>query len=107
MNELNLELLQKLCNNGDVMWTLHAIKRVRERKIKMQEVLDCIQCGEIIEQYPSDKPLPSCLISAIIKTKQIHAVVSSDGKEIYIITAYIPTLDDWESDYKTRKEQTQ
>ena len=107
MDRLNLELLHKICHNGNVTWTMHSIKRVRERSIKMSDVLACIQQGEIIEQYAADYPHPSCLINAEISGKHLHAVVSCDGQRIYVITAYIPTLEEWESDYKTRKEQQQ
>lgn len=105
MNELTIELLQKLCESGKIKWTLHALKRLRERGIKSSQVLECIKNGEIIEDYPNDKPLHSCLIYGVVSTKHLHTVVSSDGATIYIITAYIPNLNEWESDYKTRKEQ--
>jgi hypothetical protein len=36
--------------------------RLRERGIKRADVINCIQSGEIIEQYLDDMPFPSCLI---------------------------------------------
>lgn len=60
--------------------------------------------GEIIQQYEEDKPLPSCLILGMtIHNKYLHVVVSTDDEYIYLITAYYPTLDQWEDDYKTRR----
>ena len=105
MEELSIELLQKLCKDGKIKWTLHALKRIRERSIKFVEVVECINNGEIIEDYPKDKPLHSCLIYGAVSTKHLHTVVSCDGSMVYIITAYIPNPDEWENDYKTRKEQ--
>ena len=54
----------------------------------------------------SRKPFPSCLLLG--KTEQdkyIHAVASVDGEFLYIITAYTPDENEWESDLKTRKER--
>lgn len=105
MNELNIEILQKLCERGKIKWTLHALKRIRERGIKSSDVLEWIKHGEIIEDYPHDRPLHSCLIYGIAGAKHLHSVVSRDGETLYIITAYIPNLNEWENDYKTRKER--
>ena len=99
MSELTLELLQKLCNENKINWTLHAIKRIRERKIKMAEVISYIKYGKIIEDYPDDKPLNSCL-----SYRYFHIVVSSDGNEVCIITAYIPNPEEWDNNFELRKE---
>lgn len=34
----------------------------------------------------------------------MHMVVSRDGEYLYLITAYYPDLDIWESDFKTRRQ---
>ena len=69
--------------------------------------MNAIDNGEIIEQYPDDFPFPSCLVLGIsVKGKYIHIVVSLNDGKIYLITAYIPDADKWESDLKTRKEKT-
>lgn len=104
MSELTLELLQKLCNENKINWTLHAIKRIRERKIKMAEVISYIKYGIIIEDYPDDKPLHSCLICCKINSRYLHTVVSSDGNEVCIITAYIPNPEERDNNFELRKE---
>ena len=71
-------------------------------------ILGVINNGEIIEQYPDDYPFPSCLILVItINDEYVHVVVSMDDGKIYLITAYKPSLDKWESDLKTRKRVSQ
>lgn len=78
--------------------------RLRERGIKRADVIACIQNGEIIEQYPEAYPYPACLVFAILKRdKPIHVVTGINDNDLFIITAYYPTLDKWEIDYKTRK----
>ena len=101
--DLKMEDLRKLAEEGSVKWTQHAMKRMRERGIKMDAVYECIQIGEIIKQYPDDRPLPSCLLCAVNEEKAIHVVLSSDGEFINIITAYYPSEEIWEADFKTRK----
>lgn len=103
--ELNIEDLRILCKENKIDWTLHAIKRLRQRNIKTSDVEQCILEGEIIEQYPYDKPFASCLMYAVVKLQNIHIVVSSDKEKIYIVTAYRPSTDKWENDFKTRKGQ--
>jgi hypothetical protein len=77
---------------------------MRERGIKRADVVACIQNGEIIEQYPDAYPYPACLIFAIlINDKPIHVAAGICDNKLFIITVYYPTLDKWESDYKTRK----
>lgn len=93
-----------MCRNDKIKWTLHALKRIRQRKILSDDVVNAILVGEIIEQYKDDKYFPSCLIFNSDCSAPIHAVASTDGENANIITAYTPTLDEWENDYKTRKE---
>lgn len=61
--------------------------------------------GEIIENYPDDFPHPSCLIYGytINDRSVIHVVVSCNGENVEIITAYFPDSDEFENDLKTRK----
>ena len=103
--ELNIEELQKICSIENIEITLHAAKRLEQRNILLGDVLACIQIGEIIEQYPEDYPYPSCLILGLsLKDEYLHVVVGSDFETLWIITAYYPDVDKWESDFKTRKE---
>jgi hypothetical protein len=104
MGEIQLETLQEICRNGKIKWSLHALKRIRERKISSESVLNTILSGKIIKQYRDDRPLPSCLVFNFDSNTPLHTVVSTDNESIYVITAYNPTLDQWENDFKTRKE---
>ncbi len=63
--------------------------------------------GEVIEEYGSDKPFPSCLI-AQVKGTPLHVVaaIDADAGVGYIITAYRPDLDHFEPDFKTRRSKS-
>ncbi|WP_338076022.1 DUF4258 domain-containing protein [Acetobacterium wieringae] len=59
---MRIEDLRIFCIEGKIKWSLHAMKRLRERKISIDDFINCINIGEIIEPYPDDYPHPSCLI---------------------------------------------
>lgn len=70
----------------------------------MDDIISGIENGEIVKQYPDDKPLPSCLVLGIsVKLQFIHMIVSSDSDFIYLITAYFPDPDIWENNFRVRK----
>ncbi len=54
--------LRKINKPENIMLTEHARIRLIERNITMQDVIKCIESGEIIKQYEDDKPFPGCLI---------------------------------------------
>ena len=101
---MDINIIKQLCFEHKIKWSTHAAARIRERGIKRSDVLCCLSDGEVIEDYPEDFPFPSCLILGLsIKNVYIHIVVSMHDEKIYLITAYVPSTDKWESDLKTRK----
>ena len=110
MNRLsyNIEDLKKLCRRKKLVWKEHALERLIQRNIKRKEVIQAIESGEIIEEYITDKPFPSCLVFGYTPGKRpVHVVCSTDGAYIYIITAYIPDTIVFSEDLKTRREKRQ
>ncbi|MCQ2465391.1 MAG: DUF4258 domain-containing protein [Oscillospiraceae bacterium] len=102
---INIEDLKKLNSAEHYAVTEHAKSRLAERRIKLKDVINCVENGEIIEQYETDKPLQSCLVLGLsIENKYLHVVVSHDDEFIYLITAYYPNLNKWNPDYKTRRK---
>ena len=76
-----------------------------ERGLSRNMVLDVASNGEVIEDYSTDRPMPTALLLGWDKKRPIHVVLSiePDG-EVAIITAYEPSLDVFESDYRTRRK---
>lgn len=104
--ELNITDLQRICTPENIIMTIHAAKRLEQRNIFLQDVIDCIMTGEIIEQYPDDYPYPSCLTLGNTNTsKPLHTVVGTNGYQLWIITAYYPSSEKWLDDLKTRREE--
>lgn len=105
---ISISDLQNLCKSGSVRWTVHMLQRLIQRNLSQDEVIEAIQSGEIIEQYPNDYPHPSCLVLGItIAGKYLHVVCGRGVEEVWMISAYSPNPVEWETDLKTRKKVSQ
>ncbi len=87
--------------------TSHARKEMspKEDDISEKELIEAILNGEIIEDYPNDKPFPSCLIFGRTEDGRAIHVVSAYSKEeniAIIITTYEPDINMW-IDYRYRR----
>ena len=103
---LCIDDIRSLCKDECIAMTKHAKSRLIERNITIENIKNALQTGEIIKQYENDKPFLSCLLLGLTEQKVfIHIVASIDDGYLYIITAYYPNENDWESDYKTKKER--
>lgn len=97
--------LRALLANDDVLRSEHAIRRCAERGISMTDLAVAIDNGRIIEQYEDDLPFPSCLLLGVASNgRPIHIVMSDEGHDALIITAYWPSYDKWEHGYIVRKK---
>jgi hypothetical protein len=75
-------------------------------RIVADEILEALDSGEIIEEYPDDAPYPSCLILGRTQSgRPLHIVcapVLEEGRLI-IVTVYQPDPARWETDWQRRK----
>ena len=102
---MTIEEIALLCEKQSVRWTSHILERIFQRGISLDGVLYSLTNGEIIEQYPTDYPFPSCLVLGYTKEdKAIHIVCGTDGKELWLITAYIPNPAEWTEDFRQRRK---
>jgi len=82
--------------------------RLLQRGISREDTIFALQNGEIIEDYPTDYPYPSCLVLGItINKRYLHVVCGFGVEELWIITAYYPNPVEWSQDFRTRKEREQ
>jgi len=93
--------------NGCIEWQKHALEQMMERGISRETVKEVLRSGEIVEDYPDDKPYPSGLFLGWIKGEPLHVVAAFDSLTgwCFIITAYKPDVEHFESDYKTRRQK--
>jgi len=101
-----LNILRKAVKKGFIEWQRHAVERMLERGISRETVRDALLKGELIEDYPDNKPYHSALILGWDNALPIHVVVALDILTgwCFIITVYIPDLKHFKSDYKTRRQ---
>ena len=103
---MDINDFKKFCADGKILWTAHALERLQERDISVEDVKNCIMNGEVIEEYPNDFPNPSALIfGCALDGKILHVVCGIDENFLYLITAYVPTTEKFFDDLKTRRQQ--
>jgi hypothetical protein len=102
---VNIDKLRALCfDKNNILMTYHVSEQCRIRGIAGKDIICAILNGEIIEDYPDDYPFPSALVLGRDSENNIlHTVVGAGNNKLWIITAYYPGTDKWESDFKTRK----
>jgi len=60
--DISLKIIKEIAKKDRIAFKKHSIIRMYERKLLVDEVKEILLSGEIIENYPDDRPLPSCLI---------------------------------------------
>lgn len=95
----------KAVQNGSIEWQKHALERMLEREISRDMVKQTLLSGEIIEDYSEQKPYPGALFLGLVDGKPLHVVIALDeyNNFCFIITAYKPDLEHFETNFKTRR----
>jgi hypothetical protein len=88
-----------------VVFSGHALRRMFERGLGTNAILDTIKEGEVIADYPDDRPYPSFLLLGTAAEQPIHVVVAHDAESgsCFVVTAYHPEPGLWSDDFKTRR----
>lgn len=88
-----------------IRFTDHADEETQADKLNYEEIYYSVLNGEIIEDYPKDKPYPSCLIyGQTLAGEPVHSVWAFNHKTKWavLITVYKPDPNRW-INYKTRR----
>ncbi len=84
----------------------HAIANMFERNISEREMKEAFRGVELIEDYPDDRYLPSCLLFGMTKKQRpLHIVITRQERQdgcLFVITVYQPDEQKWAFDWKTR-----
>jgi len=87
--------------------TDHADEEAQADALVLEEIFSSISRGEIIEDYPTDRPYPSCLVYGDNdKQEPIHSVwaYNSGTRWAVLITVYRPDPKRWINWRKRRKD---
>ena len=97
------ERRSELVAKGAVEISGHARSRMFERDISTDELLEIVETGEVIEEYPGRQPCPAALILGFISHTAYHVVAAFCQDTLVIVTVYLPEKEDWVA-FRTRKK---
>ncbi len=77
---MDIQNIINAIRNTRIRITDHADEEAQADRLSFDEIFFCVLQGEIIEDYPTDRPYPSCLIHGNGFT----------GEPIHSVSAYNP-----------------
>jgi uncharacterized protein DUF4258 len=91
--------------SSTIIYRVHAVQRMFERKVSGRRVREALETGEIIEDYSAEMPEPSRLLLGFQGKRPFHVVTSENipANEITVITVYVPDPNKWKKDFRSRK----
>lgn len=104
---MNIQDIIASIRDNRIRITDHADEEAQADHLSFDEIFFSVLRGEIIEDYPSDKPYPSCLIYGDSFTGEpIHSVwaYNPETKWSVLITVYRPDPERW-VDWRTRRKK--
>ncbi|MBI4362716.1 MAG: DUF4258 domain-containing protein [Euryarchaeota archaeon] len=94
--------IRKLASEGRVVFRHHARIKMRDRGIYINDILDILLHGEVIEVYPRRKPYPGCLLYHKVGGRPLHAACTLPRGKVVVVTVYEPDASRW-VDFRTRR----
>lgn len=90
-----------------ISYRLHALQQMAARGISRADVQGVFAHGVEVERaHRHGRPYPTRLLLGWSRDRPLHVLVAHapEGTH-YVITVYEPSLEQWEPDYRTRKER--
>jgi hypothetical protein len=76
-----------------------------EEEISLDEVLQAIRHGEVLEHYPEHRRGACCLVCGLTQTgRPLHIVCTTAQPMLILITAYEPRSPKWRTPRERRSE---
>ncbi|MCP4682655.1 MAG: DUF4258 domain-containing protein [Desulfobacterales bacterium] len=101
---MDIENIINAIRNSRVKITDHADEEAFDHNLTYEEIYSSVIQGDVIEDYPNDKPYPSCLIMGKnFSGEPIHSVWAFNPGNSWavLITVYRPDPERWD-DWKVR-----
>ena len=89
-----------------IVFRVHALQRMFQRQIGSEDVRRALDEGEVVADYPEDKPYPSKLVLGHAGSRPLHIVVAynkADNEKI-VVTVYEPEPGKWDADFRRKKK---
>jgi len=93
-------------NSRPIVFRVHAVQRMFERRITIENVRQVLNFGEMIEDYSEEMPQPGGLLSGKHGQRPLHVVMAENTQEAerVVITVYEPDRAQWKPGFRNRKE---
>ena len=91
-----LERIRAQVRNDEVRLTQHALQEMAEEQVSLDEVLEVVSHGQVLENYPQHRRGACCLICGSTRSGRVlHVVCTTALPILVIITVYEPTSPKW------------
>jgi hypothetical protein len=92
----SIESLRAVARSESVRVTVHAHQEMVEENVSMDDVLEAITAGDIIEDYPTHRRGACCLVGGTTRAgRPLHIVCTTEQPILVIITVYEPKPPKW------------
>ncbi len=90
-----------------LIFRIHALKRMAQRSISKNDILEVLKTGHVIMYYPDDKPFASKMVLGYAGQRPLHVLIAedSDSDTIIVITVYEPDPEKWNATFEERKNK--
>ena len=102
---MNIADIAEAIRSNRVRITDHADEETQADRLTFDQVYFSVMSGEIIEDYPADRPYPSCLVlGRTFSGDPVHSVwaYNPQNRWAVLITVYRPDPKCW-IDWRTRR----
>lgn len=91
-----LERIRAQADVENIRITQHAQQEMVEENVTLDEVLEAIATGKILENYPEHRRGACCLLNGLTQTsRSLHVVCTTARPALIIITVYEPKPPKW------------
>ena len=88
-----------------LVFRVHAVQRMFQRHVTVDDVRNALENGEELEAYPEDQPYPSRLVLGWSGSRPLHIVAAHNlaDDETIVITVYEPDCFRWDASFRRRR----
>jgi hypothetical protein len=92
-------------NSRPILFRIHAVQRMFERRVSEEHVRQVLQFGELIEDYSDEMPQPGGLMLGRRGLRPLHVVMTENTRddELIVVTVYEPKPSHWKPGFKARR----
>jgi hypothetical protein len=89
-----------------IVFSAHAVNQMFKRGLSRDSIITVIEQGQVIAEYPEDRPYPSKLMIGFLGNLPIHVVIAVEESQrlCVVVTVYVPDPDLWTDGFKSRRK---